>query len=272
MRRVLGVLLAPRLIPLHVLGLVVVSVFVYLGVWQFEARQAEREAAVRDLSELAPVPLADALAPDDPFPSAAVGRPVEVTGSWLPDATFFVSDRELDGRDGSWVVTPVAVCDDPTACSESPALLVVRGWTDAPADAPPAPKGQVDLTGWLQPPEGSGRPDPDPTDDTVPELRVADALQRVDQDLYGAYLVTDEATPADATRGLQPVTPDSLPEPESDSGLRNLLYGVQWWVFALFALYVWWRWAKDELERAQALRAGAPADEPAPSPEVRSRP
>ncbi|MGH3372361.1 MAG: SURF1 family cytochrome oxidase biogenesis protein, partial [Nocardioidaceae bacterium] len=160
-----------------------------------------------------------------------------------------------------WVVTPVAVCADPDPCPAAPALLVVRGWTAAPGQAPAAPAGPVRLTGWLQPPEGSGLPDPDPDDDVLPELRVADAIQRVDQDLYGGYLVADRAEPSSGIAGLDPVDPASLPEPGSGTGLRNLLYAVQWWVFAGFALFVWWRWSRDELERPrQAPPTAAPPE------------
>ncbi len=97
----------------------------------------------------------------------------------------------------------------------------------------------------------------------LPEIRIADAIQRADRDLYGAYLIADQADPPAATTGLEPVTPASLPEPASGVGLRNLLYGVQWWVFAVFAVYVWWRWARDEVERARRSRTSQ--DEPAPA-------
>ena len=29
--------------------------------------------------------------------------------------------------------------------------------------------------------------------------------------------------------------------------MRNLLYGIEWWVFGGFAVLIWWRWLKDEL-------------------------
>jgi cytochrome oxidase assembly protein ShyY1 len=255
-------LLTPRLLPLHLLGVVATVAAVLLGLWQLEAWQAQRDAAARDLSSLAPVPLDEVLAPDQPFPSSAVGRPVELAGSWLPGSTFYVTGRDLDGRSGSWAVTPVAVCEEPSACTGAPALLVVRGWVADPTDAPAPPEGEVALTGWLQPPEGTGRPDPDPTDDRLPEVRIADAIQRVDQDLYGAYLIAENADPAAAAQGLEAVTPDSLPEPDSSTGLRNFLYGIQWFVFGGFAVFVWWRWARDELERLRASQRALGAPEP----------
>jgi cytochrome oxidase assembly protein ShyY1 len=244
-RRVLNVLASPRLLPLHVLALVATCTAVWLGTWQLDAWQQQRDLAARDLSAVAPVPVDRVLSADDAFPGTAVGRPVSLTGRWVPEATFLVSERELAGRTGYWVVTPVAVCDGATDCARSPAILVVRGWTAEPASIA-APEGAVELTGWLQPPEGTGRPDPDRSDDVLPELRIADAIQRVDQDLYGAYVIAEETTPEPAAPGLEPVTPASLPEPSTTTGLRNLLYAVEWWVFAGFALVVWGRWVKDE--------------------------
>jgi surfeit locus 1 family protein len=143
-------------------------------------------------------------------------------------------------------------------------MLVVRGWAptaDAPA-AEAAPTGPVRVTGWLQPAEGAGIQDPDPADDVLAELRIADAIQRVDQDLYGGYVIADELSgpgAADATAALEPVTPGSLPEPSSFTALRNLLYAVEWWVFGAFALFVWWRWVNDEVERERGDATGVPS-------------
>lgn len=264
-------LLSPRIIALHLLGITATGIAIWLGLWQLDAWQAQREAEARDLTSLPHVPLEDVLGGDDPFPSSAVGRPVTVTGRWLPESTFYVSGREHDGRDGLWAVTPVAVCDAPATCSSSSALLVVRGWTADSHDAPPPPEGRVDLSGWLQPAEGSGVPDRDPDDDVIPEVRIGDAIQRVDQDLYGAYLIAEEATPRAGLDNLAAVTPESLPEPASGTGLRNFLYGIQWFVFAAFAVFLWWRWVKDEVDRSRRA-ARVAAEQVTTSPEVPSDP
>lgn len=262
MWRSLRQLSAPRLLPLHLLGVAATVIAVWLGLWQLDAWEAQREQEARDLTSLSPAPIDEVIDGDDPFPAAAVGRPVALAGEWLSGSTFYVADRTHDGQDGLWVVTPVAVCEAAEDCSTASALLVVRGWAPDPARAPTPPEGRVDLSGWLQPPEGSGVQDQDPTDDVLPEIRIADAIQRVDQDLYGAYLIADEVDPATAARGLAEVTPASLPEPEAGTGLRNFLYGIQWFLFAVFALFIWWRWARDELERSRAAEA---AVEPGPA-------
>jgi cytochrome oxidase assembly protein ShyY1 len=237
-------LLAPRLWGLHALAVLATTAAVLLGVWQYDAWSSSREDQAAARAQAKAVPLSRVMSADDPFPGDGVGQPVELSGRWLPDSTVYVEDRELHGRRGVWAVTPVAVCDGGDACRTAPAVLVVRGWAPTVGDAPAPPTGRVDVTGWLQPGEGSGTTDPDPTDDVIPEMRIADAIQHVDQDLYGGYVMAKQPTP-----GLTAVTPASLPEVSTFTGLRNLLYAVEWWVFGGFAVFLWWRWCRDELER-----------------------
>ena len=57
------------------------------------------------------------------------------------------------------------------------------------------------------------------------------------------------------------MTPASLPKPATFTAVRNLLYAVEWWVFGGFAVFLWWRWCRDELERQRAVDAGEHAGE-----------
>ncbi len=214
-----------------VLVLVLVGVAGMLGLWQYDAWQASRDAQARDLSELTAVRFTDVMGNDDPFPGTDLGRPVEVSGDWL-DGGFWVADRERGGEPGYWAVAPLRVSDA--------AVLVVRGWAPQPDADLLAASGPADLTGWLQPPEGSLVTDDDPTDDVFPEIRVADAIQRVDVDLYSAYVISQEPAV-----GLQAAELEALPEPSRATGIRNLLYAVEWWVFGGFAAFIWWRWRRD---------------------------
>ena len=259
---VVRVLLAPRMLGLHVLAVLATAAAVLLGVWQYGVWAEHRTDATASRVDAAPRPLDRVLDPDQPFPKDAVGRPVTFAGRWLPRSTMYVEDRGLHGRRGFWAVTPVAVCGrscpDGSAADRASAMLVVRGWAPSVSAAPAPPSGQVAVTGWLQPGEGTGRTDPDPGDDVIPELRLADALQHVDQDLYGGFVVARSTTPADGRAGLEAVTPSSLPEVSASTGLRNLLYAIEWWVFGGFALFLWWRWCRDEVERSRRT------DEPEP--------
>lgn len=244
-------LLAPRFWALHLLALVCVGVAGWLGSWQYDAWQQRREAEATDLTRLEPVPLSEAMGPDDPFPGDKVGHPVVLEGHWVEGGSFLVSNRERAGADGFWVVSPLEVGPGDSA------ILVVRGWTASSAEVPPPPTGEAALVGWLQPGEGTGAVDGDPTDDIAPQLRIADALQRVDQDLYGGYaVVADEVAEGpwphgatavnDGTAGLEPASLEQLPKSGRFTALRNLLYALEWWIFGLFAGFVWWRWVRDE--------------------------
>ncbi len=249
-------LLTPRMLAAHLLALVLVATAGALAFWQYEAWSARRAAEAVDLTALTPVPLAEAIGPDDPFPGDQVGQPVEITGTWLPEATVLVSDRELDGVTGFWVVTPLSV--DATGS----AIPVVRGWSADPTSVPDPPRGEASLTGYLQPSEGRTVTDDDPTDDVLPQLRTADILQRVDQDLYGAYVVEtpDRAAGAenDGTEGLGAASLAQLPPAGRFTALRNLLYAIEWVVFGGFAAFVWWRFVR---EARDAAAAGPPEDE-----------
>lgn len=245
--------LAPRYWVLHLVALAAVGTAGWLGLWQYDAWQERRSDQARDFTRLEPTSLSEVMGPDDAFPGDKVGQPVLLTGTWVPAGTVYVSGREHDGEDGFWVVTPLEVGPDDAA------LLVVRGWAPSVEGTPSPPAGEAELVAWLQPTEGTGATDDDPGDDVLPQLRVADALQHVDQDLYGAYAVArDEAATNAGTAGLEPASLDQLPEVGRFTAVRNLLYALEWWVFAAFAAFVWWRFVRDEMARETTV---ASADE-----------
>lgn len=244
--------LAPRFWPAHVLVVLAILATGWLGLWQYHAWETRRADAAVDLTAKTPIALDEAMGPDDPFPGRLVGQPVILDGTWVPDGTVYVEGREDGGKDGYWAVTPL------TVDAGGAAILVVRGWTADVGSAPAPPTGTAELVGWLQPPEGAVLTDEDPTDDILPQVRIADAIQHVDQDLYGAYaVVADKVGPGtwpvgdrasnDGTAGLAPATLDQTPEVGQFTAVRNLLYALQWWVFGGFAVFVWWRYLADTL-------------------------
>lgn len=245
--------LAPRYWGAHLLALLMVAAASGLGWWQWDSYQARRDAEAVDLTRVEPIPLAEAMGPDDPFPGEYVGQPVLVEGSWLPEGTVYVSGREHEGRDGFWVVTPLAV-----GAATDPALPVVLGWSPTVEEAPAAPTGPGAVTAWLQPTDGTGEADTDRTDDVVPQVRTADLIQHVDQDLYGAFGIATEPLDGLATAEVEQVT-----EASAFTGLKNLLYGIEWFVFGGFAAFIWWRWSRDLATAAE--RTEEAAEEAVPS-------
>lgn len=246
--------LAPRFWGVHLLAVVLVGIAAALGVWQYDAWQAHRESAAADLTHADPIPLTEAIGPDDEYPGDKVGQPVTLSGTWVPESTVYVSGREHDGVDGYWVATPLTVDG-----GGGSALFVVRGWVAEPSDAPAAPTGTAEITGWLQPPQGTGELDADPSDDVLPQLRMGDLVQQVDQDLYGAYVVSRE--PGD---GLEPATLEQLPDAGTFTGIRNLLYAIEWWFFGLFAAFIWWRWVTETTAPEPVVEEPAGAGPPGP--------
>jgi cytochrome oxidase assembly protein ShyY1 len=232
-------LLKPRYWGGHLLMLLALASAIGLGVWQYSAWGAHRDAKAQNLTHAKAVALASVMTGDSPFPGNALGRPVTFNGRWLPQGTLYVSDRFHGKHRGFWVVTPVLV----QHAGRASAMPVVRGWSATPRATPPS--GPVRITGWLQASEGSDVPDPNPNDDVIPEMRVASIVQHVDADLYSGYVVQRSATP-----DRHPVTavgPDAVPPVSSFTALRNLLYAFEWWFFGGFAVFVWVRWCGDQL-------------------------
>jgi hypothetical protein len=88
---------------------------------------------------------------------------------------------------------------------------------------------------------------------------VADLVQLLDdQDLYGAYVVARATLPSDADAGVVAADLDQLPAASRFTGLRNILYAIEWWVFAGFAVFLWWRLVRDVWIRERATASAEP--------------
>jgi hypothetical protein len=61
--------------------------------------------------------------------------------------------------------------------------------------------------------------------------------------VYGGYVVLASAPAGLSTIGTEP------PPTESELNWLNLFYAMQWVIFGVFALYLWWRLVRDEWER-----------------------
>lgn len=234
--------LKPRFLGLLGLVVVVGVVFLQLGRWQLgvaEGKAAEEAVAAARAQE--PVPLVSVLAPHTSFPGDLSLRPVTASGRYLAEGQLLVPDRRLDGRTGSWVVTPFVV--EATGAT----LPVLRGFVTDTGDAGPPPTGTLTLEGGLAPPES-------PVDTPVGpgEIGAVDTSLLVGAwpgDLYNAFLFLQSEDPATGPQLTK------VPTPLGDTGIqwRNAAYAVQWWVFALFALWLWWRMVREEHRREGAV-------------------
>lgn len=257
----------PRMLGLLALFLALAAVFGSLGAWQLDrayARGAASQAkhlAAQEAHESAqgPAGLGTVLPPQSTFTNAMVARLVHVTGTYEPAGQLLVPLRQLGGRTGYLVLTPLRVTDDGTGgaswagLSGPPVVPVVRGWVASPADAPAATTGTVDVTGWLQASEATN-------DATLPPGQIdsvssAALANRWGGPIYGGYVVLSSSQPAaDPAVAL-------LPRPQAEGSgsvnLQSLSYAFQWWLFAGFAFFVWWRVVRDQRDHENAALAAA---------------
>jgi surfeit locus 1 family protein len=243
-----------RVAVLTVVALAVVLVCSGLGVWQWQ----RGNVVITEPPARQPVaPISEIVDAGDSGPEAVltadeVGHRVEVAGTFDPAVDLLVPGRSLDGVVGSWALGVVVLAD-------GSGVPVVRGWVPEGESAPALPTGQVDLRGVVQPPEAS---DVAPSTAALPAgqtwiVSAADLVNRVDYPVANAY-VTDSAPAA----GLRAVPPADPGQASRRLDWRNLAYAAQWWVFALFAVVLWFRAVRDEQRPSGEDDPATPAEGP----------
>lgn len=115
-----------RRVLVAIAALLVMVLTARLGVWQLD--RAQQKVALRDAQMAqaqAPVLGASQLAVQADQVQAQRYRRVRLQGRWLAEHTVFLDNRQMDGRPGFFVVTPLAL-------GPRDVVLVQRGW--APRD------------------------------------------------------------------------------------------------------------------------------------------
>ena len=258
-------LLTPRWWAINVLALLAVPVCVFMGSWQlsrFEDRVQDHRTATEQATAAkkeAARPLASLL----PVDKATSGKRATATGHY--GRQLLVPDRELNDRDGYYVLTMLRT-------DGGKALPVVRGWlpgtASATAKAPAAPTGEVTVTGALQASETPGDNGASAAGGLpagqVGAISAASLVNLVPYDVYDAWVTLDRAD-----SGMTAV-PASAPD---DSGLdlrafQNLGYTGEWFVFAGFVVFMWFRLLRREAEFQRDAALGIlPDDGPGGGPD-----
>ncbi|WP_371578396.1 SURF1 family protein [Streptomyces sp. NBC_01314] len=263
-------LLTPRWWGINVFVLLAIPFCVFMGSWQlsrFEGRMQDHRAATEriDPADRAPARPLDELLPVDKETS---GELATVTGRY--GEQLLVPNREVDGRNGFYVLTLLRTDEDK-------ALPVVRGWLPGSADpdrTPAAPSGEVTVTGSLQAGETPGS-NGVPVQGGLPAgqtsaISAATLVNLVPDDLYDAWITLDKAD-----SGMKAV-PATTPQ---DTGLdlkafQNLGYTGEWFVFAGFVVFMWFRLVRREVEfiRDAELGLGQDTDRPGENGPQEGRP
>lgn len=216
-------------------ALALVALTARLGVWQLDRGEAKRalQARMAQQGALAPLGTAD-LAGSAEALSAQAYRRIRLQGTWLPESTRFLDNRQMGGHPGFFVVSALRLPD-------GSAVLVQRGWV--PRDArdrtrlpalPPA-QGPAVLDGRVVPWPSAlaqlGAESPGPIRQNV-DLA---GLTRE----WGLPLRPLSVQQTGAAEG--PLLRD-WPEPALDVRKHDL-YAAQWFSFSLLTvgLYVWFQ-------------------------------
>lgn len=210
-----------------------------LGWWQLDRAQ-QKLALQSALEERAQMPAIDQVAQLASTAAAAAGqhhRLLQLSGRWSPAHTVFLDNRQMHGRPGFFVLTPLVLAD-------GSALLVQRGWL--PRDFlersrvgdVPTSSNEVRVVGRIAPPPsrlfefGSAEPG------RIRQNLGLDAYSRETGLRFRPLSLLLADSPASAGDGLQ----RDWPAP-SVGVAKNHGYAVQWFALSLLivALYAWFQ-------------------------------
>lgn len=246
-------LLTRRWIGRLALLVVVLLVCGWLGSWQWGRARGEAATA----PEASVAALTDVHRPGVPVEQQQIGRRVSVRGAFDSQRELLVVDRQDAGRPGVWVLTAFAVAGP--AGADVP---VVRGWLPLGEEPPPAPEGPQLIVGWLEPTESDalrerGR-EPLPAGQ-VEVVSSAELLSLWEPELYQGFVIQQKPAPVAPLVAVEP--PSVTISPPMD--WQNAAYGVQWWLFGLFAIFWFGRMLvieRDDLEAGPDVSAPTALD------------
>jgi surfeit locus 1 family protein len=215
-----------------------------LGVWQLD-RAAQKQALQQTLDTRSRLPTVESAMLANTTEAAAEQhyRRTVVRGHWVSAATVFLDNRQMDGRQGFFVITPLRLSEAPGV------VLVQRGW--APRDlldrtklpSLPDEPGEVTVTGHIAPPPGRLFDFASAASGVIRQnLDVAAFAQEFSMPLKPLSIVQDaDGAPQDGLLRQWP---------RPDVGIqRHYGYAFQW--FALCALmtglYVWFQLVRPRL-------------------------
>ncbi|MFC4495374.1 SURF1 family protein [Streptomyces ovatisporus] len=283
-------LLTPRWWGINLFAVLAIPFCLFMGSWQlsrFEARvdsHQEHRKAASGAARAQPAPLSRLL----PVDAETSGRTAEVTGRFDTRHPLLVPDRTLDGEQGFYVLSLLRTDagedagegsgeDGQDKGGSGKALPVVRGWLPGEADpdrVPAPPRGEVEVTGALQASESQGSPGVHAAgglpDGQLGIISAASLVNVVPYDVHDAWITVQRPPAGSQLRPVPPVQPDNTGL--DMKAFQNLGYTAEWFVFAGFVLFMWFRLFRRDVELAKDAAlglmpepAGGPADLPGPS-------
>lgn len=209
---------------------------VSLGAWQLGRAQQKLalQASIEQRKALPPLGQQEVLLAGQPL-AHIVYRPVVLRGTWVAQRTIFLDNRQMNGKAGFYVVTPLRLE------GSSRAVLVERGWAQRNflerEKLPPiaTPPGVIELHGRIAPPPAKLYDfDGAATGLIRQNLDLAQWRAETGLDLLDVA-VQQTGEPSD---GLLRDWPQAASGAEKNYG-----YAFQWWAMSglIAILYVWYQ-------------------------------
>ncbi|MFE4614512.1 SURF1 family protein [Streptomyces sp. NPDC056747] len=251
-------LLSRQWVILTLIVLALIPTMIELGFWQFHRheRRVAQNALIADNLKAKPVPVEELTSPGHTVPRADYWRQATATGTF--DTTHEVVVRRrtnADDRIGVLVLTPLVLRDGRV-------VLVNRGWVPAAAEqsaypvVPPAPKGEITVTGRLKADETTGASGIKDLkglpDRQVMLINSEQQAALIGREVLGGYL--EQITPESPGN-----TPELIPEPDHDSIGAHMAYAVQWWLFTAGVPVGWVILVRREKRDQEAAARGESA-------------
>lgn len=208
-----------------------IAISVVLGRWQWDRTQdilaAERAAAAE------PIQLSKLINDDGTWNNADIGRTVILDGGFTGDE-ISIPNREYQGQSGTWTITRFEL-------DNQASVAVVRGWLPNDEFSPPIRQDPTRIEGVLHPNEAFYEGANEEQIITVDAPALAAAWNTA---LIDGYVMLQEQDPvllaADAAAPV--IVPPTVSVGNAPFPLRNFFYAIQWWIFAVFAIFVYGRW------------------------------
>ena len=225
-----------RLLAPLLFGLAGAAILIWLGLWQVQ-RLAWKEGVLAEIeSRIAAQSVA---LPDTPVEAADKYLPVAVTGTFGEGALRVLVSRKRVGA-GHLIISPFE--------TQGRSILVDRGFLKLETDLPPAPEGEVTITGNLHWPDD--RNSSTPENDIPGNTWFARDIARMAEVLgtEPVLLITREMSQPDSALTPLPVDTSGIPN-------DHLEYAITW--FSLAAIWLAMTGYYITRLRKSAKRAGS---------------
>ncbi|MGH3654314.1 SURF1 family protein [Glutamicibacter sp.] len=226
-------------------ALAIATGFVLLSGWQFGASESEPPVKIDQTEK--PVALIEHQEVGKELLGTKADQIITMEGEFVPGTDQLIAPRLNGDQRGVWVLTEFKV----EGAAQHAGIAVVRGWQSEATKPEPAPEGELEITGRLLPSEG-----PEFREDlrsaTLPTVASAQLANIWDSVLFEGFVTAHEITTAKGEAVAQPGldTVNVGPQPqEAQINWLNVFYGLEWVLFAGFAIFLWYRMVRDDYQR-----------------------